>query len=45
MEIKIQQYVDEYREQLLSVWEKSVLSTHHFLTPGDFQSIKEIVYN
>jgi putative acetyltransferase len=44
MEIKIMKYSDDYREQLLLVWEKSVLATHDFLTPEDFQSIKEAVH-
>lgn len=41
---EIVKYSDEYREQLLDVWEKSVLATHDFLSSTDFQSIKEIVY-
>ena len=36
-------YADKYREQVLDVWEQSVLATHHFLNPEDFQSIKQIV--
>ena len=40
---KIQKYSDKYRERVLSVWEKSVLATHSFLSKEDFQSIKEIV--
>ena len=40
---KIQKYSDNFREQVLSVWEKSVLATHDFLSQEDFQSIKEIV--
>lgn len=39
----IQPYQDAQREQLLTVWERSVLTTHHFLSPADFHSIKEIV--
>jgi putative acetyltransferase len=42
-QIKIQKYSDNYREQLLSVWEESVLATHAFLTAEDFHSIKEAV--
>ncbi|MFH6982927.1 GNAT family N-acetyltransferase [Marinoscillum luteum] len=41
MEIKPYQETD--REQLLDVWEKSVLATHHFLSPEDFISIKAMV--
>lgn len=37
-------YNDQYRDQILALWEKSVLATHHFLTPEDFQSIKELVH-
>ncbi|MCW5912677.1 MAG: GNAT family N-acetyltransferase [Cyclobacteriaceae bacterium] len=40
---QIVKYTDAHREQLLDVWEKSVLATHHFLKPGDFTAIKEIV--
>jgi dihydrofolate reductase/ribosomal protein S18 acetylase RimI-like enzyme len=36
-------YNDSYRQQLLSVWEQSVAATHYFLTPEDFEEIKEIV--
>lgn len=35
---------DDYRDQLLSVWEKSVLATHDFLHPEDFESIKALVH-
>jgi len=40
---EIVKYSDRYREQILNVWEKSGLATHHFLKPLDFRSIKEIV--
>lgn len=40
---EIVKYSDKYREQLLDVWEKSVLATHNFLSATDFQEIKEIV--
>jgi len=40
---KIIKYTDAHRNQLLKVWEESVSATHSFLTPGDFQSIKELV--
>ena len=40
---EIVKYTDKYRDQLLLVWENSVLATHHFLKPADFQAIKEIV--
>jgi len=41
--LEIVKYSDKYREQLLDVWEKSVLATHDFLIPSDFHAIKEIV--
>lgn len=44
-QIEIVKYEDIYREQLVSVWEKSVRATHSFLSPTDFITIKEIVRN
>ncbi len=41
--IEIVKYADKQREQVLDVWEKSVLATHDFLTTTDFKAIKEIV--
>ncbi len=41
--IEIKPYEEKFKAQLLSVWEKSVLATHDFLSPEDFISIKEIV--
>ena len=40
---KIEKYTDKDREQILNVWENSVLATHHFLTSTDFEEIKELV--
>lgn len=40
---EIKQYSDKYREQILVVWEKSVLATHQFLSANDFYEIKELV--
>ena len=40
----IKPYEGKFREQMLSVWERSVLATHDFLSPADFISIKEIVH-
>lgn len=40
---KIIKYSDEYRAQLLEVWEKSVSATHDFLRLTDFESIKAFV--
>lgn len=43
--ISIQPYKPSYRKQILKVWEVSVLATHHFLKPDDFQSIKTLVHS
>ena len=40
---EIVKYSDKQRQQILNVWEKSVLATHDFLRRSDFQTIKEIV--
>lgn len=40
--IEIVKYSDKHREQLLDVWEKSILATHDLLSATDFQEIKEI---
>lgn len=40
---KIDEYNDNYKEQILSVWENSVLATHDFLASSDFEEIKELV--
>ena len=39
----INPYTDIYRQQVLTIWEKSVLATHNFLTSTDFEEIKELV--
>lgn len=41
--IEIIPYRDKYRDRLLNVWERSVLATHHFLNPADFEEIKSLV--
>lgn len=41
----INPYTDIYRQQVLTIWEKSVLATHDFLTSTDFEEIKELVSN
>lgn len=41
--VVIQPYSDPYRQQILSVWEQSVLATHDFLSQSDFEEIKEAV--
>lgn len=40
---EIKPYNDHYKQQVLAVWERSVLATHDFLTPSDFEEIKELV--
>lgn len=39
----INPYTDIYRQQVLTVWEKSVIATHDFLSSTDFKEIKELV--
>lgn len=40
---KIEKYTENDREQILNVWEKSVLATHDFLSPTGFEEIKQLV--
>lgn len=40
---EIASYNDMYRKQVLDVWERSVLATHDFLMPADFEEIKLLV--
>lgn len=42
-EILIKPYEKKLRDQLVAVWERSVLATHHFLRPEDFITIKALV--
>ena len=42
-DVKIVKYSNAYREQILAVWENSVLATHNFLNANDFKEIKTIV--
>ena len=42
IKLEIVEYNDSYREQILAVWENSVLVTHAFLTSSDFEEIKEL---
>lgn len=41
--IEIIPYTEKLKPQLVAVWEKSVLVTHDFLSPVDFNEIKESV--
>lgn len=40
---EITEYSDIYKQQILTIWEKSVLTTHDFLTSTDFKEIKKLV--
>ncbi len=42
-EFQISLYTNNYHQQLVDVWEKSVLATHDFLSKEDFISIKALV--
>jgi putative acetyltransferase len=42
---KITPYSDLYRQQVLAIWEKSVLATHYFLASTDFREIKDLISN
>jgi putative acetyltransferase len=41
--VEIKAYRDIYRDQILAIWENSVLATHDFLAPADFTEIKALV--
>lgn len=41
--MKLIPYKEELREQLVSVWEKSVRATHHFVSPEEVARLKELV--
>ncbi|NMH24171.1 GNAT family N-acetyltransferase [Flavobacterium solisilvae] len=43
-DFKIEKYTDKDRQQILNIWEKSVLATHDFLHPNDFLEIKQLVH-
>lgn len=45
MEIKELENREEYINQLVSLWERTVLLTHHFLTKNEIDKIKEYVPN
>lgn len=45
LKFSIRPYHEGYRDQLLLLWEKSVLTTHHFLEKEDFEAIKKMVSN
>lgn len=41
--LRIKPYNDIDRAQVLTIWRKSVLATHDFLTSSDFEEIKALV--
>lgn len=43
-DFKIEKYTDKDRDQILNIWEKSVMATHDFLNPNDFVEIKQLVH-
>lgn len=40
---QVQRYTPHYKKDVLAVWEKSVLATHHFLSDDDFIEIKNML--
>jgi putative acetyltransferase len=44
-DILIHPYNEIYRQEILAIWENSVLATHHFLSLTDFVEIKQLVAN
>lgn len=45
LDFEIIEYSNTYKEQVLTVWEKSVLATHDFLNQEDFIEIKSLVHS
>jgi putative acetyltransferase len=45
MDFQIIKYQPQYKNQVISVWEKSVLATHHFLIEKDFLEIKALLHD
>ncbi len=43
MQSDITPYEGKYREQMISVWEKSVRATHHFVSSEEVDRLKELV--
>ncbi|RYF97953.1 MAG: GNAT family N-acetyltransferase, partial [Chitinophagaceae bacterium] len=43
MNFQINKYKSKYKPQIISVWEKSVLATHHFLTANDYTEIRALL--
>ena len=45
MKFQIKKYNSNYKSQIISVWEKSVIATHQFLHKEDFVEIKALFQN
>lgn len=45
MNYNIVEYKDSHKDEILSVWEKSVKATHHFLLESDFKEYEQILKN
>ena len=43
MSFQIKRYKSKYKRQIISVWESSVLATHHFLSPKDYIEIRDLL--
>lgn len=42
-DFKIATYRDQFRQDLLNIWEAAVMASHHFISPSDFKEIKALV--
>ncbi|AFK02046.1 GCN5-related N-acetyltransferase [Emticicia oligotrophica DSM 17448] len=43
MDFQLKKYTDNYRQELIKVWESSVRATHHFLSEEDILFYKSLV--
>ncbi|WP_435354177.1 GNAT family N-acetyltransferase [Emticicia sp. SJ17W-69] len=43
MPLQIEKYNDDFRNQIIEIWEESVRATHHFLQSEDIDFYKSIV--
>jgi putative acetyltransferase len=43
MNLTIKKYQAGYKSEIVNVWERSVLSTHHFLKENDFLAIRKML--
>lgn len=41
--MKLRPYQEQFKAQLLNVWENSVRATHHFLAPTDIDDYKQLL--